>query len=166
MSRTRNLLLNSSGVSALEFALISPVLIGIILGTFQMGRLYFANSDLNNALAAGARQATIFPTPNDNEILDTVEASLTGLNPNLLGNSIRRFEGANGVNYADMRVSYRLPIDMVFYRTAVTLVAERRVFTYAPPAPAGDLDAADTCARACTCARPCAYARTYADADA
>ena len=81
MPRARTLLHDRRGVSAVEFALVAPVLVLMIVGVVQMSRIFFADADLRNALAAGARQATIFPLPSDDTILDTVEGSLTGINP-------------------------------------------------------------------------------------
>jgi len=43
--------------AALEFALVAPVLIVMIMGIAQLGLIFFANAGLNNAIAQGARHA-------------------------------------------------------------------------------------------------------------
>ena len=52
--RFPRLLKDSTGVSAIEFAIISPVLITILLGIFQFGSAMNAYLVLTNAAAKGA----------------------------------------------------------------------------------------------------------------
>ena len=135
MRRAGTLLHDRRGVSAVEFALIAPVFIMMIVGLAQVGRLFFADADLRNALSTGARQATIFPMPTDDEILDAVEAQLTGLNPDLLVNEISHHVDSDGRNYSDLRVGYAISLDFLFFETApIMLTAERRVYTHDPDA--------------------------------
>ena len=45
------------GVTAVEFGLILPALLTLIIGTTQMGKLFFSNADMLHAVGAGARVA-------------------------------------------------------------------------------------------------------------
>jgi len=47
-----------SGVAAAEFALLSPVLLGLLLGTWEVGRLIHVEQIVWNAAREGARQAS------------------------------------------------------------------------------------------------------------
>jgi Flp pilus assembly protein TadG len=135
MRRALNLLHDRRGATIVEFALLAPVFALMLVGVLQMGRLFFADADLNNALTNGARQATIFPMPSDDDILDAVEAQLTGLNPELLVNEITHHQDTNGIHYSQMRVSYAVPLDFLFFNMGpVTLSATRRVYTHDPNA--------------------------------
>ena len=133
MARAKPLLQDKSGISAVEFALLAPVLFMMIVGLTQIGRLFFAEADLQNALAAGARQATIFPRPEDDIILDHIESQLTGINPELTVNEITHGIDEDGHLYSDLRIAYNIELDFIFFRyPSLTLTAERRVFTHEP----------------------------------
>jgi Flp pilus assembly protein TadG len=53
MSRTSR----RDGVAAVEFAIIAPILVVLILGTWEFGRMIQAAQILNNAAREGGRQA-------------------------------------------------------------------------------------------------------------
>ena len=53
--RLRRLSRDSSGASAVEFAIIAPFLLLLLFGVFGVGLIYSANSSLENAVAQGAR---------------------------------------------------------------------------------------------------------------
>lgn len=52
----RSLLRNRSGAAALEFAIVAPVFMALILSTFEVGWFYFVNSSLDTALTNSARE--------------------------------------------------------------------------------------------------------------
>lgn len=47
--------LNQKGVSSIEFVLVLPILLSILLGIIEYGWLFKAQMDLNNAVSIGAR---------------------------------------------------------------------------------------------------------------
>ncbi|AID29348.1 Flp pilus assembly protein TadG [Mesorhizobium sp. USDA 4775] len=55
MSRRRSFLRDKSGANAVEFALLSVPLLMVLMGTFEFGRMYWAQHVLNEIAAAGAR---------------------------------------------------------------------------------------------------------------
>ncbi|QKD04486.1 pilus assembly protein [Mesorhizobium loti R88b] len=55
MSRCRSFLRDRSGAHAVEFALLSVPLLMVLMGTFEFGRMYWAQHVLNEVAAAGAR---------------------------------------------------------------------------------------------------------------
>lgn len=70
---------DSRGASAIEFAIAVPVLIACIYGIFMIGLLFEANAGLQHALGEAARQATLYPTPSDQQLQDKITAKKFGL---------------------------------------------------------------------------------------
>ncbi len=119
------------GAGAVEFALIAPALLAFIVGIAQLGVLFMANAGLRNAVAEGARLAAIFPRPSDEDILDRVENREFGLRSDLVTEpTINHGTDANGMAFADISMSYAVPLNFIFFETPpVTLTETRRVFT-------------------------------------
>ena len=81
------------GQTLVEFALILPVLIVILVGIFDGGRLVFASNTVNNAAREAGREATV------NQTLADVQARAAQHAVSL------------AVDPADVYVDYRLPTD-------------------------------------------------------
>lgn len=125
----RTLARDHRGVSAVEFALIAPVLLLMIVGLAQLGVLFMANAGLRNAVAEGARYATIYPRPSNAQIRQRIADSRFGLDPRYLGTPEISYGIADGANYADITVRYSVPLDFVFFTVpGVTLTEARRAF--------------------------------------
>ena len=121
---------DQKGVSAIEFALIAPALLSMLVGITQLGTLYYAKADLTQAVAAGARQAQIFPRPDTPTITAAIQGKMIGLQSNMIsGPTITYGADANGFDYADIQISYAVPLNFVIYKPPpITLVERRRVF--------------------------------------
>lgn len=63
MTATRIQRRHGRGQALVEFALVFPVLVLILLGIFEMGRLVFAYNTLGNAAREGARVAAVNQLP-------------------------------------------------------------------------------------------------------
>lgn len=130
MARLRHLIRNQRGASAVEFALLAPVLFSIIIGAAQMGILFFANAGLQHAVGEGARLAMIFPRPSEQAVQDKVRASRYGLDPDyLVGDPVVTYTEAESGDYADISWSYKTPLNFIFFETRpVTLNHSRRAY--------------------------------------
>ena len=130
MTRPSRLGKHAGGMAATEFALALPVLLGLIVGATQLGMLYFANADLRNAVAAGARLASIYPRPDDAAVIAQINDRVTRLDSHfVIGPTVTRGT-VNGRAVADIEMRYAVPLDFVIFQTPpVTLVETRRVFT-------------------------------------
>ena len=84
--RFPRLLKDSTGVSAIEFAIISPVLITILLGIFQFGSAMNAYLVLTNAAAKGA--LTMALARGTTTPYTTTISAITAAAPNLTPASI------------------------------------------------------------------------------
>ena len=130
MRRRQPLLRDARGLGTIEFALLAPVMFALFIGIFQLGTLYFANADLRNAVAHGARYASIYPRPSTDAVKTRVSARVVKLDRSkITGPDITYGRDANGYDYAEIEMRYAVPLNFVFFSTpAVTLVDKRRVF--------------------------------------
>lgn len=80
----RRLLTADTGQSLAEFALLLPILMGVVIGIFEFGRAWNVDQVLTNAGREGARLAVI-PTSSEDDVIATVEDALTNaaLDPSL-----------------------------------------------------------------------------------
>lgn len=124
------------GGGAVEFALVAPVLILFVIGIAQLGTLFFASADMRNAVASGARLASIYPRPKDETVIARINAHIVDLEPRyVVGPTIVHDTDADDNAYAEIRMSYAVPVDFLFFETPpVTLTEVRRVFTQPPAA--------------------------------
>lgn len=69
----------SRGQSLVEFALIIPLFLLIVVGTLDIGRLIYTYSVMHNAAREGARYGAVHPC-DDNGITTAAERLTSGLN--------------------------------------------------------------------------------------
>ncbi len=126
---TRPFARDARGVSALEVALVAPVLLIFIIGISQLGILFFANAGLRTAVAESARYATVYPRPTDAQIKAKAAQQRFGMNPaNVTGPTIVHGT-SDGSSYVDIEMDYVVPIDFLFFTTApIRLSVTRRAF--------------------------------------
>jgi hypothetical protein len=131
MKRSLSLLRDSRGLSAVEFALLCPVLFGFLIGTAQVGTLYFANAGLRNTVEEGARAAGVYPRPTDTVIKARMAKKRFGLKSQYLGTPVITTGTDGGAQFIQIRQTYTVPLDFVFYSVKpVTLTKTRRVYIY------------------------------------
>lgn len=71
----------SRGQGLVEFALIFPILMLLLIAVFDMGRLVFAYNDITNAARSGARVAIIDQTAGAAQTATINQATSLGLKP-------------------------------------------------------------------------------------
>lgn len=71
------------GASAVEFAIILPVLLVILIGIMEFGYVMFAKAVITNASREGARTGIVFgdPRPSDAEIIQAASDYTSNLIP-------------------------------------------------------------------------------------
>lgn len=119
------------GLGAVEFALVAPVLISFVIGISQLGKLFFANADMKNAMAHGARAASVWPVPEtDDEIKAVVLERLarsSGVGKAQV--DIVRDQDGVGTDSIDITMRYQVPLDFIFFNIGpVTLEDTRKVY--------------------------------------
>ena len=129
------------GAAAIEFVLIAPALVLMIVGIARLGILFMANAGLRNAVAEGARYSTIWLAdrsparrPTNAEIQARITSSQFGLNAaNFSAATVTPGVDGNGLNYLDITASYTVPMDFIFFSAgSVTLTESRRAYVRAP----------------------------------
>jgi Flp pilus assembly protein TadG len=68
--RNKTLISHKSGQSMIEFALILPLFVLIVIGVFDLGRAFFAYIAISNAAREGARVYTFSPDTTTREDID------------------------------------------------------------------------------------------------
>jgi Flp pilus assembly protein TadG len=73
-----------AGQSLAEFAILLPILMGVVIGIFEFGRAWNLDQVLTNAGREGARLAVI-PTSSEDDVIEAVENALNdaALDPTL-----------------------------------------------------------------------------------
>jgi Flp pilus assembly protein TadG len=102
--------LNDRGASAVEFAILLPVLMLVLFGTIEFGMVMYSREVLTNASREGARAGIVqqIPKPTSGEIQNIVTNYLTatGIDP---ANVTVTVSGAGGVFPNDLIVSASYP---------------------------------------------------------
>lgn len=129
MMRFLCLLRDRRGAGAAEFAMVLPAFVVLLVGVAQLGVVFFANAGLHNALAEGAREATLFPRPTTQEITDKIAASRFGLDPAKLEAPVVVYGNTAGADFAEITMRYNVTLDFIFFDIPpITLQEKRRVF--------------------------------------
>lgn len=66
------------GASAVEFAIIFPLLFLIIAGIIDFGRYFFTQIQITNAAREGVRAAVVMPTPAPTDMAAITQRALAG----------------------------------------------------------------------------------------
>lgn len=123
---------DNKGVGAIEFALIAPALLAMLVGITQLGAMFFARADLRNAVAAGARHAQIFPRPATEDVATKIRARMTRLDQTKLTVLTVNIDESGDYPAAEIEARYAVPLNFIIWKPApVTLIERRRV--YIPP---------------------------------
>ena len=128
---------NQRGAAALEFVLVAPALILMIVGIARLGILFMANAGLRNAVGEGARYSTIWLAlqnrrPTNAEIRTRILNSQFGLvRTRFTSVTVNSCTDA-GANCVDITASYSVPMDFIFFNAgSVTLTQTRRAYVIA-----------------------------------
>ena len=127
--RSRPLIRDCRGSAAVEFAIAGPVLILLMMGTFQLGMLGLAHAGISQGIESGARYATIYPRPTDSQISAHILAHDYGMASSGITNPTFTHGTTNGTAYVDITMGYRMTLNFGFYRVSgITLSYTRRAY--------------------------------------
>jgi Flp pilus assembly protein TadG len=131
MNAKRTLFHDTRGAAAIEFAVVAPVFLLLMIGILQFGLAFYANAGLRHGVEAAARYAQVYPRPSDSEISSKFTSSTFGVNTALLGAPSLTHGTANGVDYVEVSASYNYPLEMGFMPMgSVNLTSSRRAYLY------------------------------------
>lgn len=123
------------GVSVVEFALLAPLFILMIVAVAQAGILYYAHSALRNAVSEGARYATIYPRPATSAIIDRINNNrATGGNGTYTTPTVTYAQDSStGYWRATISMTYTTSLNFLFFTVPnITLSYTRQAHVHAP----------------------------------
>jgi hypothetical protein len=125
----RSIRSDKRGAAALEFAMITPVLVLLVMGCIQLGVLFLANAGLQNAVGEGARMATLWPRRTAGQITAEIDASKFGLEPGGLSQPELTYGRSSGQDFVDVRMTYTTSVDFIFFEIdGIQFVQTRRAY--------------------------------------
>ena len=99
---------NQSASTTVEFAFALPVLLIVMLGTFQLGLYLNYTGALKHAAGEGIRLAKVDSSADSDAIRAKVESEMITLDPaNITGFSFTRGT-SNGASFGTVAISYRM----------------------------------------------------------
>jgi hypothetical protein len=117
------------GAALLEFAFAAPILITFMIATAQIGTFFFAKSGIKSAVAEGARYATIFPRPTNQQIAGRINARRFGVDPTKVSGPVVTNCPASSRPCVQIEMSYTSTLNFILFETApITFVESRRAF--------------------------------------
>lgn len=121
------------GASILEFALVAPALLAMLVGIPMLGVLFYAQAGLRSTVEDAARYATTWPKPSQSDIEARIASKQFGMNPgNIVGPTVTFTAGTTGTsgspNYVTITMGYNMTINYVLGTTTVALSETRRAY--------------------------------------
>ncbi len=101
------------GQSLLEYTLVLPVFVVLVLGVIEFGLLYFQYNSVTNAAREGARTGIVMATAAcplsclEDEVEAAALAIAVGLDPDFVDVDVDWPESTNGIPQVSVRVAYR-----------------------------------------------------------
>lgn len=126
MRSVRRLLRNRDGASTIEIAFALPILIALLLGAFEFGRLFFTWSTIQYAAEQTGRYAMGKPSSTTTELTNFLKTKLPGLVANSVAVNVSP-ESDSGVNYMVIVARVHFTFLSIFPINAVDLEGRSRV---------------------------------------
>lgn len=118
---------DNSASTTVDFAFALPVLLTIMLGTFQLGQYLHASGAMRHALGEGIRYAKVHTSADSSTIKSEVLSEMAVLDPkNVVGFSFVRGT-TNGVDYATIAIRYKLEAMMPLVPVPDITITETKV---------------------------------------
>ena len=115
MKRAFRILRDPSGATLIEFAFALPVLILFIWMLYQFALVFRANSGIQHSLGEGARMATLWPTPDYNDVKAKMQEAVYGIGPGDFDITTPQEGEEDGATYLDLEVTYTQGTNMLLF---------------------------------------------------
>ncbi len=126
----RRLSSNDRGAAVIEMAFALPALIILIWMVVQLGMMFRAMAGIQHSLGEGARLATIWPQPTDDQIETRMEEVVYGIEPGTF--TIHPPDAGlsdAGEAYLDLQVTYTQPTNLLLLPgPTITVSRSKRVW--------------------------------------
>lgn len=116
------------GVGVLEFALVAPVLLAMLIGIPALGILFCAQAGLRSTVEDAARYATTWPKPSEADIQARITANRFGMDPaNIVAPTVT-FTTSSKPNYVTITMGYNLNVNFLVVSKTIALSETRRAY--------------------------------------
>lgn len=122
------LLRNRRGATALEFALVAPVLFATLLGIAALGILILAKAGLRSTVEDAARYATTWPRPSQAQIQARMTSHQFGMDPANIVTPTVTFDTSSTPNYVTITMGYNITVNYLIGSQTVALTETRRAY--------------------------------------
>ena len=120
--------MNNRGTTALEFALVAPVLLMLLIGIIQLGILFYVQAGLKSTVEDAARYATLWPTPSQAQIEQRIASHRFGMDiKNTVGPTVI-FSENQTPNFVTISMSCNVTLDYIFGEKTLVLSESRRAY--------------------------------------
>ncbi|HKA59644.1 MAG TPA: TadE family protein [Gemmatimonadales bacterium] len=129
MNRMRRMAKSVKGQAMVEFALVAPLLMMLVIGVFEFGRAWNVYQVITEAARAGARAAVVADASvTQDSVIATIRHDLTraGLNPSGLNVSVTGWRAGTGTPAS---VSIQYPYRFVFLRPFMGWTSDEAAIT-------------------------------------
>jgi Flp pilus assembly protein TadG len=99
-----------SAGTALEFAMLSPVLLALLFGVFELGWALHCSSTVRHALEATGRTLEMNPSYSEGDLKHDLVARLPEFSESQLAVSYTKTATAGGVSLGEVDVTYSHPL--------------------------------------------------------
>ena len=137
------LLRDNRGAAAIEMAFALPILVLLIYGIFQVGVAFQASAGMQHALGEGARMATLFPEPSNDEVKARIQSKVFGVGVGTFSEPTvtEQCTSSSGTgpgtcpsgttsSYKDLSVTFTMTPNFVFFTgPTINLTRTKRVYT-------------------------------------
>lgn len=113
MKRLIQIIRDPKGAAVIEIAFALPAMVIMMWAIVQLGLVFRAMSGIQHALGEGARFATLFPQPDNDDIKDRIEENVYGIGPGTFVVSDPVVGIADGTVFLDLQVSYSQSTDLL-----------------------------------------------------
>ena len=116
MMSLRKIRADEGGATVIEMAFALPILILMIFMLVQLAEVYRAVAGMQHALGEGARFATLWPTPDAEDIQDRIEETVYGIGPGEFTVDPPELEEGTGTgDYYDLQVTYEQETNLLLF---------------------------------------------------
>jgi Flp pilus assembly protein TadG len=129
MNRMRRMAQSAKGQAMVEFALVAPLLMMLVIGVFEFGRAWNVYQVITEAARAGARAAVVADASvTQDSVIATIRHDLTraGLNPSGLNVTVTGWRAGTGTPAS---VSIQYPYRFVFLRPFMGWTSDEAAIT-------------------------------------
>ena len=120
---------NRRGVGAVEFALIFPIFLLLLIGVLELGTLFLSSAGLSHAVNEAGRLATLHPTPTQAQLTAHLRDRGFGLQAQHLTLNMNEGKDVDRGKFIVISATYRAPLLTSFaFKEGVTLTENRKVW--------------------------------------